>query len=210
MWLSSKMCLYPRRGTSGGGPTNIRRQSNIFASLDHVPPYTNVRPCVARNPSWRDESTVRASKVSPSQVYEVTVTVSLFFSHLSLGNQSATRKSRGLGHAVDHSVHSVESRISCSPLLQHDHSRIFNFWSNFTIALSRKSIVPSFDSTQPSETSIPGVSPRGASRDDSLASWRKDLARISVLTLYRTENYIIFCTIPFSKTVAQPRREVGF
>jgi hypothetical protein len=37
MWLSGKMCLYPPRGASGGGPTDIT--SLLSYLLAHPPAY---------------------------------------------------------------------------------------------------------------------------------------------------------------------------
>ena len=76
---------------------------------------SNVPPCVAREPPCRDESIVQASQVSPSRVYEVMVNVP-FFSAIFIEETSVQReKYRGLDHAVDRFVRSVDRRFSCPP-----------------------------------------------------------------------------------------------
>lgn len=61
----------------------------------------------------------------------------------------------GLDHAVDRSVHSVQNRFNCTPLLYHDHLRVFEFRSVRTTILSRKKIASSFEDTQPLKICTP-------------------------------------------------------
>lgn len=77
-------------------------------------------------------------------IQRVMVNVSNFFSLLSLYSVYLEQNHPGFGHAVDHSVHGVESRFSCYPLLQHDLLHIFEFRSYNKIIPSRKDIVPNF------------------------------------------------------------------
>ena len=50
-------------------------------------------------------------------------------------------KYRGLGPAVNRSVHGIKNRFSCLPLLYHDHRAVCEYRSHGTKVLSRKDIV---------------------------------------------------------------------
>ena len=57
--------------------------------------------------------------------------------------QSTARKYR-LGHAVDHSVHSIESCFSCPPLLHHSYQPVCEFQNHGMNVPSEKDIALSF------------------------------------------------------------------
>jgi len=56
---------------------------------------------------------------------------------------------RGLGHAIDRSIHTNQSRFSLYPLLHHNHPHVFEFRSHNMIVLSRKNISPSLTALNP-------------------------------------------------------------
>jgi hypothetical protein len=89
------------------------------------------------------------------------VNMSLFLTHFSLGYQSASRKYRGLGHAVNRFVHVIKSRFKCAPLLNHNHPHVFDFRSHSMTVRSTKYMAPSFTDTLPTGACIPGVPPVG-------------------------------------------------
>jgi hypothetical protein len=148
------------------------------------------RPWVERKTPCRDESIVWGSQVSPSQVYEVMVSVPLFFSRFSTSILVALRKYRGLGHAVDGPVDGVESRFSCSPLLYHECRPVSKFRANSTKILLRKNIVPSFEDTEYKETYTPRLSrQRGAHKKPSLDKDSYNV--VSIVTLV-VSYYILY------------------
>jgi len=115
-------------------------------------------------PGWRethrdgDESIVRESQVSPSGVYEVMVSLLLFFSHFSIRIRSPTRKTPRSCYAVDRPVHGVKSRFSCSPLLYHDYRPVSRIRGHSTKVLSRKNITSNFKDLEHIETYMLGLS----------------------------------------------------
>lgn len=126
----------------------------------------NVRPCVERNPPCRDGSIVQGSQVSPPRVYEVIVSVPLFFSLFSTRIRFAVRKYHGLGPAVDRPIDGVESRFSCSPLPYREYQPVSKFRANSTKVLSRKNMVPSFEVTEHKESCMPSLSgQKGCAQD---------------------------------------------
>lgn len=64
---------------------------------------------------------VSGSKISPFQGYEVTVSILLFFSYLSIKIRFVVAKYCGCGHVIDYAVDSVENRFGSPPLLHHGH-----------------------------------------------------------------------------------------
>jgi hypothetical protein len=93
----------------------------------------------------------------------------LFSSHFSLGNQSASRNYRGVGHAVNRFISAIDCRFSCSPLLSYDYRSLFEVQSTRGKVLLRKNMALSFEDTLPSGTCITGVSPgKGGSLDSNV------------------------------------------
>ena len=73
--------------------------------------FSNVRPWVERRTPSRDKFTVKTSQLSPWQVYEYMLDVSLFSSHFSYKKPVCNENYRGIGHTVDHFVDAVARRI---------------------------------------------------------------------------------------------------
>jgi len=76
-----------------GGETNRRRETNLR---------------------------FRRLKLSPSQVYEDIVDVSLLYCHFYSRKPVYNENYRSVDHAVDRFVDATDGRFSCSSLLNHD------------------------------------------------------------------------------------------
>ena len=99
-------------------------QSAIIVCTIH-----NVYPCVERRTPSRDESTVWASQVSPSQIYEIFISISLFFSYFCSRKLIYNEKIIVGDYAIDRFVDTVDRRSSIPPLLNCDHQSFLEFRS---------------------------------------------------------------------------------
>jgi len=87
------------------------------------------------------------------------IIVLLLFSPFSARFQVQLNERGSLEHVIVHSLRVDRSRLSCSPLLNYDHSRYFEFRSSGTKIQSRKPMYPGFDDTEQQGIGNPGVSP---------------------------------------------------
>ena len=100
------------------------------------------------------------------------VDMSLFYNHSSSRKPVCNENKRRVGHAVDRFVGAINRRFSRSSLLNRDCRSLFEVRRARGKALSRVSMIPSFEDTLPSETCIPGVSPRGERDTIGRVLWR--------------------------------------
>ena len=105
----------------------------------------NVRPWVERRTPSRDEFTVWTSKISPSQVYKDMVNVLLFYSYFSSRKLVRNQNFRGIGHAINRFIDTIDRRFSYSPLLNRDCGSLFKVRYARKKVLSRKNMAPSLE-----------------------------------------------------------------
>jgi hypothetical protein len=86
------------------------------------------------------------------------VNMSLFLSHFSTGNHSATGKLLWPDHAVDRFVHRSRAAPVVAPLLNHGYPNVFKIQGDRMKAQSRKSKNPSFEDIPRSGTCVARVS----------------------------------------------------
>jgi hypothetical protein len=106
-----------------------------------------MRPWVERRTPSRDEFTVKTSQVSPLQVYEYMLDVSLFSTHFSSRKPVCNENYCGVGRAVGRFVGAIDRRFSYYPLLNRDCGSLFEVRTIRAKVLSRNNTVPSLKAT---------------------------------------------------------------